>query len=126
MDSRIAERDKRTRLSILGSLAIINVLVAAGGVALSHYLARRTLRPIEDAMDKQARFISDASHELSTPLTALQTSNEVALRKPKITEEKARDVFRRTTIETEKLRDLADTLLNLAKAGQQSDALEEV
>ncbi|HMS92828.1 MAG TPA: HAMP domain-containing sensor histidine kinase [Candidatus Saccharibacteria bacterium] len=125
-EDRIAERDRRTRLSILGSLAIINVLVAAGGAGLSYYLARRTLRPIEEAMERQAQFVSDASHELRTPLTALQTSNEVALRKPKITEEKARDVFRRTIIETEKLRDLADTLLNLAKAGQQSDVLEEV
>ncbi len=113
-EKRIAQRDAETRLSVLGSLAILNVVVAAGGTALSYYLARRTLRPIEAAMDAQTRFISDASHEIRTPLTALQTSNEVAARKQTITEDKARDVFRRNIIEIEKLRSLTDGLLSLA------------
>ena len=123
---RIERRDAETRISILGSLAILNGVVAIAGAGLSYYLARRTLQPIEVAIEKQVQFVSDASHELRTPLTALQTSNEVALRKKKITEEKAREVFQRTIAETEKLRDLADALLNLAKSGESSSTKQTV
>lgn len=117
-EERIARRDAETRMSVLGSLAILNIVVAAGGAVLSYYLARRTLRPIETAMTAQTQFISDASHEIRTPLTVLQTSNEVALRKRKISEEKARDVFERNIIEIEKLRGLTDALLSLATTEQ--------
>jgi signal transduction histidine kinase len=54
------------------------LLLAAAGAYL---LAGRTLRPIEDAMERQRRFAAAASHELRTPLTALQGSLEVGLLK---------------------------------------------
>lgn len=110
---RIMARDTETRMSVLGSLIILNIVVAIGGAILSYFLARRTLRPIEQSINSQTQFISDASHEIRTPLTALQTSNEVALRKQNITEDKARAVFKSTINEIEKLRSLADGLLDL-------------
>src|SRR3989338_581858 len=68
------------------TLVIINggILILAGG--LSYFLAGKTLSPIKNMMDEQNRFISDASHELKTPLTSLKTAMEVFLRgKKKIT-----------------------------------------
>jgi signal transduction histidine kinase len=53
------------------------ILVTAGG--LGYFLAGRTLRPIRDMMDEQNRFITDASHELKTPLTALRSEFEIAM-----------------------------------------------
>ena len=50
----------------------------------SYFLAKRTLRPIENAMAAQARFTADASHELRTPLAAMKTEIEVALRDKKM------------------------------------------
>ncbi|MFC6085545.1 sensor histidine kinase [Sphaerisporangium aureirubrum] len=47
-----------------------------------HRLARsvnETLERLEDAIEQQRRFCSDASHELRTPLTAIRTQIEVAL-----------------------------------------------
>ncbi len=122
LDERLEQRNTETRTSVLGSLAIINGVMLAGGTAFSYYLARRTLRPIEAAMAAQSQFISDASHEIRTPLTALQTSNEVVLRKAVITESKARDVFTKNIVEIEKLRGLADALLSLAKTEQANDS----
>ncbi len=113
------KRYTETRLAVLSSLMIINVAVGFGGAWFSYYLARRTLKPIEESIEKQNQFISDASHELRTPLTALQTSNEVALRKKVITEEKARQVFESNIIETKKLCDLSDALLNLTKTNRE-------
>jgi len=67
-------------------------------------------------MDAQAQFVSDASHELRTPLTALQTTNEVALRKTKLTEAEARDLLSHNVAEVAKLQALTTALLKLAKS----------
>lgn len=112
----IHERDEQTRLSLGLSLLGLNVAVLLGGGALSYYLARRTLAPIEQVLEKQVQFVNDASHELRTPLTALLTINEVALRKNHLTEEKAREVMRSNIEEVGKLQELSDLLLGLAKA----------
>jgi two-component system sensor histidine kinase CiaH len=82
---------------------------------LSYYLARRTLQPIEENMESQAQFVSDASHELRTPLTAMQTMNEVALRRSKLPEADSRDLITKNLEEVVKLRALTDGLLKLAR-----------
>ncbi|MCR4999913.1 MAG: HAMP domain-containing histidine kinase [Lachnospiraceae bacterium] len=50
---------------------LLFVAVAAALVALSFYLSRFITRPAEDALNREKRFISDASHELKTPLGAI-------------------------------------------------------
>lgn len=112
---RIAVRDRQTRASMISSLVILNAVMFGGGAWLSYYLARRTLRPIQRSMEVQGRFISDASHELRTPLTALQTTNEVALRKKHIDDEKARSVLSKNITEIGKLHHLTETLLTLSQ-----------
>lgn len=107
---RIAEG----RGHLLGRIIILNLVVLVIGMAISYYLARRTLQPIENAMDAQNRFVTDASHELRTPLTAIMTSNEVALRKPHITLKQAKDVIKSNMEEMVKLKGLSDGLLSLA------------
>lgn len=109
IDSRIEEG----KSDILGKLAIINVIVLGGGAVLSYYLARRTLEPIEEAMEAQTQFVSDASHELRTPLTALRTSNEVALRRKKLTLPDARLTIQENLDEVDRLQQLTDGLLRL-------------
>ncbi|HET7827871.1 MAG TPA: histidine kinase dimerization/phospho-acceptor domain-containing protein, partial [Candidatus Saccharimonadales bacterium] len=83
---RQLNEDKR---NLKGSLVLFNLAVLAGGGAASYLLARRTLRPIEEALSVQSRFAADASHELRTPLTAIQTENEVALRNPALKKSQA-------------------------------------
>ena len=51
-------------------------------------------------------FCARSTPELRTPLTALMTTNEVALRKKTLDEKKARVVFQRNIDEVEKLREL--------------------
>ena len=111
--ARIEEGRRELLLRLVG----LNLLILAGGSALSYYLARRTLRPIEENMEAQSQFVSDASHELRTPLTVLQTTNEVALRKSKGSLSEAKEVFLHNVEEVTKLRLLTDNLLNLAKTG---------
>jgi two-component system sensor histidine kinase CiaH len=108
-------RIEEARGHLLGRLIILNLLVLVIGAALSYYLARRTLQPVESAIAAQNRFVTDASHELRTPLTAILTSNEVALRKPRITLEQAKDVIKSNMEEMVQLKGLSDGLLSLAR-----------
>lgn len=54
---------------------IINGLLMGGGfcllVAIAFYLSRFITVPAEQALEREKRFISDASHELKTPLGAI-------------------------------------------------------
>ena len=112
--SFINQRIEEGKRDIFAKLAIINLLVLAGGGVFSYYLARRTLEPIEEAMDAQSQFVSDASHELRTPLTALRTTNEVALRRKKLTLTDARETIEDNLAEIERLQQLTDGLLRLS------------
>lgn len=112
---RLEQRDNQTRGSVIMSLIILNAIMLFAGYWLSLWLARRTLAPIERSITQQAQFISDASHELRTPLSALLLSNEVALRKSTLTDQKARQVLQQNVVEIKKLTDLSNSLLDLAK-----------
>jgi signal transduction histidine kinase len=96
------------------SLILFNVLVLASGGAASYWLARRTLEPIEEALENQTRFASDASHELRTPLTIIQAENEVALRSKSLTKSQATALLKSNLEEVAKLKALAEGLLRLA------------
>ena len=41
---------------------------------ISRYFANRAIRPMEEAWEKQSRFITDASHELKTPLSVINAN----------------------------------------------------
>jgi signal transduction histidine kinase len=95
-------------------LVYLNVVIVVVGSGASYWLARRTLRPIEEALEAQSRFTGDASHELRTPLAAMQTENEVALRDERLTLTEARTQLQSNLEEIAKLRALSDGLLRLA------------
>ena len=95
------------------------VLLGAGGVA-SYYLARHTLRPIEESHEAQSRFTADASHELRTPLAAMQTEIEVALRDPKLKLNESKQLLESNLEEIATLRQLTDGLLTLARTESDS------
>ena len=108
-------RAEEGRAELLVKLLWTNFGVLVFGTILSYLLARQSLRPIEEAMDAQTRFVSDASHELRTPLTALQLTNEVALRKSKLSAKESRDLIEHNLAEATKLKALSDGLLGLLK-----------
>jgi len=115
---RLERRNSETRGSVIISLIVLNGVMLLVGYWLSLLLARRTLAPIERSIEQQAQFVSDASHELRTPLSALLLNNEVALRKPTLTDKKARQVLSQNVAEIKKLTELSNSLLDLAKSEQ--------
>lgn len=105
------------RQQIISDLIRVNLFVLLVGGGLSYLLARRTLRPIEEALEAQSRFTADASHELRTPLTAMKTEIEVALRDKTLNAKQAKTLLESNLEEIEKLQLLSNGLLKLAQKG---------
>lgn len=101
-------------------LAYTNGVIFVFSGLAGYFLAGKTLKPIESSMEEQKRFTADASHELKTPLTALQTSIEVGLRDKKLSLRSAKKLLRENLHETKNLTDLANSLLTLTRT--QSDS----
>ena len=106
---------EETKHRIILSLVVINefILIAAG--SLGYFLAGKTLYPIQMMMDEQNRFISDASHELKTPLTSLKTAMEVSLRDKNLTLTDAKTLISESILDVNKLQTLSEELLKLSQ-----------
>ncbi|MCA9323561.1 HAMP domain-containing histidine kinase [Candidatus Saccharibacteria bacterium] len=108
------------------NLISLNLLIFIIGGLLSYYLARRSLKPIEEAHDAQSRFISDASHELRTPITAMRAETELTLTEPKLTLAQAKKQLESNIEELDKLTQLSEGILNLSRLENNSVELTEV
>lgn len=98
------------------------ILLISG--ALSYFLSGKTLEPVHTMLEEQKRFVSDASHEFKTPMTALKTSIEVALRDTKITKEGFTELLRDNLSDINNLTSLTNSLLTLSRFENSPDRLE--
>ena len=105
--------DAQNRLR--NNLILINLFILFAGGLLSYVLARRSLEPIEQAHEAQSRFTADASHELRTPITAMRAETEISLTDPKLTLKQAKKQLESNIEELDKLTDLSENLLQLAR-----------
>ncbi len=75
--------DITSRQGILTNLIYTFILVALIMLIviffISKFFADRAIKPVEEAFDKQKQFITDASHELKTPLAVINTNTDVLL-----------------------------------------------
>jgi two-component system, OmpR family, sensor histidine kinase CiaH len=108
----------KARQRLIFALALINISVLLFAGAAGHFLAGRTLRPIKKMVDEQHRFITDASHELRTPITSLRSEIEVGLRNKKLTLSDAKKLLQSNLEEVIHLHTLSDNLLELAQNGK--------
>lgn len=104
----ITAEDPEQRLPLPASRDEVSRL----GTTLNDMLDR-----LREALDRERRFVADASHEMRTPLSLLTTELELALQRPRTTDE-LEAALRSALEETERLSRLARDLLLLARADQ--------
>lgn len=110
-------RDAALRAQATMDAAIFLVAMAALLLVVRR-LARWILRPVEEAWDQQRRFVSDASHELKTPLAVILANAQI-LETAEGVPEDARRWARSTAEEAKHMKGLVEDLLTLARADEQ-------
>jgi len=81
------------------------------------------LNRLQESFEIQGRFIANASHELSTPLTSISSQLEVALQRVRTIEE-YRKVIQSVYQDARQLSKLTQTLLEFARASATAGGLE--
>lgn len=74
IDQSVQELSGRSLLFISVLLGFIGILLFG---ILSYILSGMMVRPVEEAFEKQKQFISDASHELKTPIAVILSNSEL-------------------------------------------------
>lgn len=89
---------------------------------ISRFFANRAIRPMEEAWDKQNRFMADASHELKTPLSVINANCGVLYANKDETVESQLKWVDRIMSSSDRMTGLVSNLLSLA---QMEDAEHE-
>lgn len=87
--------------------------------AVSYVLSGWALKPVERAWAQQHRFVSDASHELKTPLTVILANMQILQRQEGVDQESRRWV-ESTIDEAVHMKQLVEELLTLAQADERT------
>ena len=101
--------------------------LAFGGIAilalffLASYLAKRIVQPLEESYEKQKQFISDAGHELKTPVSVVSANAELLSR-----ELGANQWLANIQYENERMGLLIGQLLELARTEQVTPRMETI
>ena len=114
---RIAFADSTMEQSTLRSLTGTTALIGLAAFALlfgfSYLLSGFVTRPVEKAWQEQQRFLSDASHELKTPLTVILSSADLLSESLPPDNQGYVDNIRS---ESRRMKKLVESMLTLARA----------
>ena len=133
---RVAVTDFSKEIKNLNNLLVLLVLLffvlSTVIILFSKYFVKKSIRPVSDAITSQRQFISDASHELKTPLTVIinNVGNiQKAISKNSIQTENM-DLFKKNIngIDemSERMKQLTQNLLDLSRLENWQDRKEQM
>lgn len=106
--------DRTTEINLMKKLKRITVIVGIISIifisAAAYFLSGIIVSPLKETFEKQKQFISDASHELKTPLTVISTNADVL--KGEIGDNKWLDYI---SDQADRMNVLVNDLLNLSQ-----------
>lgn len=117
----------RTEKALITTCILIGLISFAVLFGVSVLLARRAVKPVDEAWRQQRQFVSDASHELKTPLTVIMTNAELLQEENVSPEDKKKFSANILTVSTQ-MRTLVERLLELARSdnGKMTDVFSDV
>lgn len=79
--TRIVFMENENTITNLRKMVIYSAFAIILSIIIIYYIARKLskiiVRPVEETFEKQKEFISDASHELKTPLAVIEANSDV-------------------------------------------------
>lgn len=70
-------RQEQMLRSLVTTVGLVSLVAAGLSIAMVFALSKRIVKPILDSNAKQRRFITDAGHDIKTPLTIISADNDV-------------------------------------------------
>lgn len=104
-----------TLRSLLVTFLFVGVFSFIAIFLLSTYYANRSMKPIINMWESQKKFISNASHELKTPLSTIIASYDVLMMTPDETIGSQEEWFSYMKLGTTRMTKLVNNLLTLVK-----------
>jgi signal transduction histidine kinase len=117
IDSVVEATEAVSQLLLVG-LPLLLLVVAA----TCWHVVGRALRPVEESQRVQRQFVSDASHEMRSPVASIRQHAEVALAHPDRVD--VRDLAGTVLAEDLRLQRLVDDLLVLSSADEHTLAVQ--
>lgn len=113
--------------SLIQGCVLIGIISLVAFLGISILLARWAVKPVEKAWQQQKQFVSDASHELKTPLTVIMSNAEL-LQSEQCDGENRTQFSQSILTMSYRMRDLVEGLLELARAdrGQTKNSFEKL
>lgn len=106
--------ERATLRGLIQTCSVIGILSLLVFFAISFFLARWAIKPVEKAWQQQKQFVADASHELKTPLTVILTNAEM-LQSPDCDEAARTQLSDNVLVMSHQMRGLVESLLELAR-----------
>lgn len=104
-----------TLTSMLFAFLIVSIISTILIACFSKFFADRAIHPIKSSFQKQKQFVSDASHELKTPLTIINTNIDLVLANKEDSVKSQEQWLQNIKEEASRMSKLTNNLLYLAK-----------
>ena len=108
LDGTINDNNQKTLIKLM---LIIGAAALAVLFVVAIFLARRIVRPLEENDKRQKRFVSDAGHELKTPIAVISANSELLRR-----QNGGSEWLDNIDYENERMSELVKQLLSLSHA----------
>lgn len=114
-------RDMESFRQFLYASVGVSLLGLAGVFVLVFLLSKRAIRPIAESYEKQKRFITDASHEIKTPLAIIRANTEVL----EMTIDEDNKWIKSIQHQTDRLARLTERLVFLTRMDEENNPIME-